>query len=371
MNENVYLDHNATAPLRPEARLAIDQAMGIVGNGSSVHAGGRAARRIIEDARRVVAALCAAQPDTVTFTSGGTEANNLALGATAMSRVLISAVEHPSVYDVADRPEIIPVDRDGIVDLDALENMLASDNTPALVSVMAANNETGVIQPIERVAEVTRRYGGIVHCDGVQAVGKIPLDVNSLGVHMLTISGHKIGGPAGSGALINVDGLALSPLIRGGGQEKKLRPGTENLIGIAGFGAAAQVINDRGQAEIEKIRQWRDDLESAAKNRILGLEIVGQSAPRLPNTSALISPAIDSETQVMALDIDGVSISSGSACSSGKVGASPVMVAMGFNDSQARSVIRVSLGWSSRPDDTKRFLDVWCGLHDRLARQAS
>jgi len=371
MSKSVYLDHNASAPLRPEAMEAIESTMRMVGNGSSVHAGGRAARKIIEDARRNIARLCAADSDFVTFTSGGTEANNLALSGTGRSRVLISAVEHPSVREAYDNALAIPVTSDGIVDLGALEDMLKSDPEPALVSVMYANNETGVIQPVEQVSELARHYGALVHCDAVQAAGKIPLDVKSLGVHLMSISAHKIGGPAGSGVLINMSGVELSPMFRGGGQEKKVRSGTENLIGIAGFGAAAEVVCQDDLTEMVKLRQWRDDLEATAKIRLPGVKIVGNSTSRLPNTSCLVSPGIDSETQVMAMDLAGIYISAGAACSSGKVGANPVMAAMGFSDDQVRSVIRVSLGWSSKQGDVETFLDAWCDLHERTMRQAS
>lgn len=365
MSEMIYLDHNATSPLRPEAVAAISAAMTIVGNGSSVHAGGRAARKAIEQSRDAIAELCSADRDMVTFTSGGTEANNLVVAGAGCSRILISAVEHPSIKDASESAEVIPVTAEGVINLDALEELLKSSSATTLVSIMYANNETGVIQPVEQAAELARQYGAIVHCDAVQAAGKIPIDVKSLGVHLLSLSSHKIGGPAGSGALINIEGVPVSPTFLGGGQEKKVRSGTENLIGIVGFGAAAAAVNAGGLGEIANIKAWRDELEARALDSVRDLRIVASATKRLANTSCLVSPGIDSETQVMAMDLAGICISAGSACSSGKVGVNPVMTAMGFDDAEARSVIRVSLGWSTKQSDIDAFLGAWCGLHER------
>ncbi len=370
MNNSVYLDHNATSPLRPEAVAAIERAMEITGNGSSVHAGGRAARKVIEQARASIAKMCGAKPDQVTFTSGGTEANNLVISGSNCDRVLISAVEHPSIND-ANAPEkiVVPVTSEGVIDLDALEDILSSSDVQTLVSVMYANNETGVIQPIERVVEIARAQGAIVHCDAVQAVGKISFDVNELGAHLVTISSHKIGGPAGTGVLINVGGVSLSPTFLGGGQEKKVRSGTENLIGIAGFGAAAQAVHSDALAEVAQLKIWRDELESAVLSRVPDTRIIGQGIERLPNTACLVSPTLDSETQVMAMDLAGICISAGSACSSGKVGVNPVLTAMGFNEQQARSVVRVSLGWSTTQQDVTEFINAWSDLHERTLKR--
>ncbi len=371
MSESVYLDHNAMAQVRPQARQAVQAALDLDGNGSSVHARGRAARSMIEAARSSVAALCGAPDEAVTFTSGGTEANNLILRGCERPRLLISAVEHPSVREAREDAVIIPVDGDGIVDVGALEGMLRGSDVPTLVSVMYANNETGVIQPVARVAEVARKHGALMHCDAIQAAGKIPLDVATLGVHFLSVSGHKIGAPAGCGAVINVEGLALQPMMRGGGQERRVRSGTENLIGIAGFGAAADAARQQGPGEMARLRVWRDALENKATQRMGGLVIAGASATRLDNTSYMMVPGMEGAMQVMALDLAGVAISAGSACSSGKAKASSVLAAMGYDDALANCGIRISLGWSSAQDDIERFFNAWIALYDRTISNAA
>ena len=362
MEHAVYLDHNATTPIRPEAAEAVHAHLGSVGNPSSVHRFGRIARRTVEEARRRVARLVGARCADVVFTSGGTEANNLALSAGG--RILVSAIEHDSVLGAADGARTIPVNTDGIVDVQALEAMLADGAD--LVSVMLANNETGVVQPVADVAAIARRHGAIVHCDAVQAAGKIPTDMRALGVHMLSLSAHKLGGPEGVGALVLDGSISIEPMLRGGGQEGWRRAGTENVAGIAGFGVAAELAGN-GLAAYACLAGIRDSLERRLARLAPGTRFFGASVRRLPNTSCLAPPGLDSETQVMALDLDGVAVSAGSACSSGKVGVSHVLEAMGWEDAPA--AIRVSLGWNSKETDIDRFLDSWGTLHARASRE--
>ncbi|MHA1597406.1 MAG: cysteine desulfurase family protein [Alphaproteobacteria bacterium] len=364
MKTQVYLDHNATTTPRPEAVQAMTSALAEASNPSSVHRFGRLAREIVEDARLAVAALINGEPDDVIFTSGGTEANNLAIVGCGRNRVLVSAVEHPSVLNCD--CQSIPVDGDGIVDLARLDSMLIADDTPALVSVMLANNETGVIEPVSEAAEIAHRHGALIHSDAVQAAGKIGVDFKALGVDMMSLSAHKIGGAAGTGALIATERVraVLKPAAFGGGQERGLRPGTENLAGIAAFGAAASValanLNDSA-----RIADLRDRLEAGVRDIASEATILGGAVERLPNTACFNMPACDSDTQVMALDLAGVAISAGSACASGKAKASGVLKAMGVDDETAKSTIRVSLGWDSKQADVEAFLDAWGELHAR------
>src|SRR5205085_4922088 len=324
-----YLDWNATAPLRPETAGAVTAALRDCGNASSVHRWGRAARQRVENAREIVAVLIGADPEGVAFVSGGTEANQLALLGSGRERIVVSAVEHSSVLQALQHAERIPVSADGIVDLGRLEELLASDPRPALVSVMLANNETGAIQPVADVADVAHRHGALFHCDAVQAAGKIPVDIVAIGADLVSLSAHKLGGPPGIGALFIGGSVEIAPIIRGGGQERGRRAGTENLPGIAGFAAAADSAL-AGLAEYGQVRRLRDGLETAALNAVPEALVIGAAAPRLPNTTALALPGIASETQVIALDLDGVMVSAGAACSSGKVGPSHVLSAMGL-----------------------------------------
>jgi cysteine desulfurase len=360
-----YLDWNATAPLRPEAAAAISEAFGHWGNPSSVHRRGRAARQIIERAREAVVGLLGdADPSGVIFVSGGTEANHLALLGAGRERVLVSAVEHDSVRSAVPAAEIIPVGPEGIVSLDALERLLAADGRPALVSVMHANNETGVIQPIAEIAAIARRHGAVFHCDAVQASGKVALELDTIGADLITLSAHKIGGPPGVGALVVTGGVELAPLLRGGGQEHRRRAGTENLPGIAGFAAAAAA----AATEIpvyKRVAALRDGLEAEIAAIAPEAVVLGAAAPRLPNTSAIAMPGVAAETQVVAFDLDGVMVSAGAACSSGKVGPSHVLAAMRVDPTIAASTIRVSLGWSSSEAEIDHFLRAWTALYRR------
>ena len=359
-----YLDWNATAPLRPQASAAITAALAWCGNPSSVHRRGRAARHLVERSRIAVAALVGVPPDSIVFVSGGTEANHLALLGAGRQRVLVSAVEHDSVLRAVPEAERIPVDRDGIVRLDALADLLAGDSRPTLVSVMLANNETGIVQPAAEIARLAHARGALFHCDVVQAAGKMRLDMTEVGADLLTLSAHKLGGPPGVGALVVKGGLDLTPMLRGGGQERGHRAGTENVPGIAGFAAAAET----AAAEIdayERVRSLRDAFEAAIVALAPEAVVVGAAAPRLPNTSAIAMPGTSAETQIIALDLDGVMVSAGAACSSGKVGPSHVLAAMGLPPDIASSTIRVSLGWSSTAADVDCFVQSWAALHRR------
>lgn len=350
----VYLDWNATAPLRPEAKAAMLAAMEIAGNPSSVHAEGRAAKGIVEAAREEVAALVGAKPSQVVFTSGATEANALAL-AGHRGAMAVLAVEHESALAIARRlefaPEIVAVDPDGAAELASLPIVA---NGSGLFAAQFANSETGLIQPIATVAQQASAKGYSVHCDAVQAAGKVPIGFSALGLKSLAISAHKFGGPKGVGALIVADGTHVQPMLAGGGQEQRLRPGTENVIGIAGFGAAA-VAAKRGLSSFSLTRRLRDRLEYGLRQIAADVVIVGEAANRLPNTTSVVTPGISAETLVIALDLAGFAVSAGSACSSGKVSKSHVLQAMGYGAS-AGSAIRVSTGWTSTRDEIDGFL---------------
>ncbi len=369
MENPVYLDHNATTAVRPEAREAAARALDLTGNASSVHGSGRTARRLVEDAREQVAALLSADAAGVVFTSGGTEANNLGILGAGRDRVLASTVEHPSVLKARPGTLEIPVDGEGLVDLDALEALLSADDRPALVSVMLANNETGVIQPVADVSAIAHKHGALVHCDAVQAAGKIPVDIKALGPDMMTLSAHKIGGPAGVGALVLAGDEPIESIQRGGGQERGHRAGTENVSGIAGFAAAAL----RALADLDAfagLAAWRDDMEKRLGGHA-GARVFGAGAPRLANTSCLTMPGVKAETQIIALDLAGVAVSAGAACSSGKVEPSHVLAAMGVDLDDAAQAIRVSLGWNTTEQDVEQLIEAWTKVHAGTAGKAA
>ena len=381
MSERVYLDWNATAPLRAEARAAVVAALGLTGNASSVHAEGRAARRLIEEARAEVAALIGAEPKNVTFTSGATEANMLALTPAIEAagekhrrgRLLVSAIEHPSVRCggrfAPDAVEELPVTADGVVDLDALGAAVARAERP-LVSVMLANNETGVIQPIAAIAELVHRGGGLLHVDAAQGPGRIDCTMEKLGADLMTMSSHKLGGPQGAGALVRRGDLHITdPLIKGGTQERGLRAGTENVAAIAGFGAAAKTAAAARQSDAAHMAKLRDRLEAGLKAATPQAVIFGAGAARLPNTTLVALPGTKAETAIIAFDLNGIAVSSGSACSSGKVTASHVLAAMGVEPELARGAVRVSLGWSNTESEVERFLGTWNMLAGSLAKE--
>ncbi|HYD64330.1 cysteine desulfurase family protein [Azospirillum sp.] len=365
MTSRVYLDYNASAPLKPAVKTAVAAALDLVGNPSSVHGHGRAVRRALDEARNAVAALAGVAPTRVVFTSGGTEANNLALRGFPGRRVLVSAVEHDSVLGAAPDAEQLPVVANGVVDLEALERRLVA-GAPALVSIQLVNNETGVIQPVADAARIAHAHGAVLHCDAVQAAGRLALGMADLGADLLTLSAHKIGGPAGAGALLVGDGLDPRPLLLGGGQERRRRAGTENLLGLVGFGAAAALVAE-DLARAAEFATLRDSLEARVLECVPGVRVMGAGAGRVGNVSCLTLPGVPGETQVMALDLAGISVSAGAACSSGKVRASHVLAAMGADAATAGSAVRVSLGWGSAAADVERFVAAYAAMAARLS----
>jgi cysteine desulfurase len=367
MSAPAYLDWNATASLRPEARAAMTAALDAAGNPSSVHAAGRAARQLIDRAREQVAVLAGTSPKDVVFTSGGTEANVLALSPSIGGSLLASTIEHPSVRSGGrfTAVEDVPVTADGVVDLGALERLVAGRVRP-LVSIMLANNETGVIQPVAKAAEIAHAAGGLLHVDAVQGPGRIGCDFKALGADLMTLSAHKLGGPQGAGALIRRDGLALEPLIKGGGQERGARAGTENVAAIAGFGAAAEAASRALAGEVARMTALRDQIEAGIKAIAADAVIFGSQGARLPQTTLFSVPGMKAETAVIAFDLEGVAVSSGSACSSGKVAPSHVLAAMGVDQDLAKGAIRVSLGYSSNMNDVESFLKAWAKLAEGL-----
>lgn len=378
MPTRVYLDWNATTPLRPEARAAMVAAYDLVGNPSSVHAEGREARRLVEEARAALAAAVGALPRNVIFTSAGTEANALALSpglrgpsGGPVERLLVSAVEHASVLAggrfPSDRIGLIQVTRSGVVDLEDLKVRL-KDGPPALVSIMAANNETGALQPVAEAASVVHGAGGLLHVDAIQALGKIPFDINSVGADLATLSAHKIGGPKGVGALVMTEGMVgLEPVLRGGGQELNRRAGTENVAGIAGFGAAVKAALQALPEDVKRMATLRDRLENGLRG-VAGTTVFADDVERIPNTVLFTAPGLKAETAVIGFDLEGIAVSSGSACSSGKVQPSHVLSAMGYAPSVAQGAVRLSLGWSTEPDDINRALEAWRTLGNTLLK---
>lgn len=356
-----YLDGNATQPIRPEARDAILATFLVTGNASSVHQAGRAARRVVEDAREAIAGLFGVRARDVIFTSGGTEADITAIHALGLARrLIVSAIEHDAIRSAADGAAVIPVGRDGVADLAALESLLAN-GPPALVCLMLANNETGVIQPVAEAAALCRRFGALLHTDSVQAAGRMPVRVDTLGVHSLAISSHKLGGPVGVGALLlSRDAPFAGALIGGGGQELGRRGGTLPVALIAGFAAAAHAeLSD----DLATLAALRDIAEQAAVGH--GAVVCGDPRRRLANTTCLALPGVAAATQVMALDLEGIAVSAGSACSSGKVKTSHVLEAMGLGP-LAGEAIRVSLPWNATDADVSAFAAAYAKVSTRL-----
>jgi cysteine desulfurase len=382
MTERAYFDWNATAPLRQDARAAMLAALDLAGNPSSVHGEGRAARALVERAREQVAGLAGARAENVIFTSGGTEANNLALtpeiqvgrDRTPFGRLLVSAIEHPSVLAGGRfgraAIELIAVTPQGVIDLDVLRTTLAKGGR-ALVSVMLANNETGVVQPISEVARLVHEAGGLLHVDAVQAAGRIPLDINALGADLLSLSAHKLGGPKGAGALVKAsDSIHFrKPLMAGGGQERGARAGTENVPAIAGFGAAAAGVHTSLAADAARMRSLQKALESGLKALTPDAVIFGAAAERLPNTTLFALEGAKAETALIAFDLDGIAVSSGSACSSGKVEPSHVLAAMAVAPGLSRAAIRVSLGPATTEGEVERLLKTWKKLSESLGKE--
>jgi len=351
----IYLDYNATAPLRPEVKSAMLEVMGAPLNPSSIHASGRSARKLVEDARRAV--LHSVNAGALVFCGSGTEANNLAV-MQASGPLAVSAIEHESVFKVKNA-RFIQVGSNGIVDLGHLEEILKSGDC-RLVSIMLANNETGIIQPVAEAAEIAHKYGALIHCDAVQGFGKIDIDFKVLGVDLMTISCHKIGGPVGAAALIHRADLELKPLMFGGGQEKNKRPGTENVTAIHGFGILAKNVS----RETNTLQQHLEDEIEKLRG-----QVIGKYEERLPNTSYIIMPGMDAATQLIHFDTNGICVSSGSACSSGKVEISRVLKAM--NVKEAKNAIRISTGWATKEEEINKFIEEWRNLAKKAAGQAA
>ena len=378
MSDRSYLDWNATTPLREEARRAIVGALDLPGNASSVHAEGREARKWIESARAAVAGAVGTLSRNVVFTSGGTEANALALvpglkrdGAPAIDQLVVSAIEHASVLSGGRFPQTaiacLKVTRDGVVDLDHLRDLLRG-GSPTLVSIMLANNETGAIQPVAEAAEIVHEAGGLLHVDAVQAFGKLAFDMKGLGADLMTLSAHKIGGPKGVGALVLSEGLnAPEPLLRGGGQELSRRAGTENVGGIAGFGAAVSAAMTDLSTGPGRMQALQERLEKGLR-QTPGMIVFSDTVRRLHNTTLFTVPGLKAETAVIGFDLAGIAVSSGSACSSGKVQPSHVLEAMGFDAEIAQGAVRLSMGWSTRDADVESCLEAWRKLAGRLLK---
>jgi len=378
MPDRVYLDWNATTPLRPEARQAMAAAWDLAGNPSSVHAEGRQARRLVEGARAAISGAVGARPQDLVFTSGGTEANALALtpglrrgvGEPAQ-RLLVSAIEHTSVLSGGRFPPeaigTIQVTGSGLIDIDHLRRLLAVGR-PALVSVMLANNETGALQPVGEVADIVHEAGGLLHVDAIQALGKIPFDIKSLRTDLITLSAHKVGGPKGVGALVLAEETqGLEPLLRGGGQELGRRAGTENVAGIAAFGAATTAAMAALAGDISRLHALRERLENGLQ-QTPGMIVFSAEVPRLPNTTLFTVPGLKAETAVIGFDLGGIAVSSGSACSSGKVQPSHVLAAMGFGKELAQGAVRLSMGWSTSEADIDLTLEAWRKLANALLK---
>jgi cysteine desulfurase len=388
-NPRVYLDYNATAPLRPEARAATVAALDCLGNASSIHAEGRAARAIVEEARRAVAELAGAPVRSVVFVSGGSEGANLALtpaihraGSSApLTRLILAAGEHPSVLRghrfAPEAVSLAPLNERGRLDLDALADLIARGEGAPMLALQGANNETGVLQPVAEAAALIHAAGGVLVCDAVQLPGRVDLAAATAGADVLVLSAHKFGGPKGAGAVIatHADLAIGAPLLRGGGQESGLRAGTENVAAIAGFGAAARLAAAEAASEGARLTALRDALTERTLALAPEATIFGAGAPRLPNTLAFAAPGVAAATLLIALDLAGVAVSSGSACSSGKVTPSHVLAAMGVAPELAAGAIRLSLGWASSAADVERFAAAFAtaltGLRRRRAGAAN
>lgn len=357
MPDKIYLDYNATAPLRPGVLAALHDAHRHVGNPSSVHSFGSAARRMVEEARSDIAALLHTNPANIFFNSGATEANTTILQKYKGQGVLISATEHPSVLENRDNGSFIPVMANGLIDLNEFETLINRSPAPALVSVMMVNNETGVIQPVQDIAQMCRARGIRFHTDATQAAGRIPVNIGNIGCDYLTLSSHKIGGPQGIGALIAVNPADAPRLIHGGGQERGKRAGTENVAGITGFGVAATHAASHLD-EFKALNQFQQKIEAGLKDIAGDVVIFGATSPRVTNTTCFSIPGTRAETLLIALDLEGIALSSGSACSSGKVTRSHVLQAMGVSEDLIAGALRISTGWATEEAHVERFLHV-------------
>lgn len=360
----IYLDYNGTAPVRPEAVEKMREILSRPSNPSSAHSFGRAARKELEDARKVIAEHINAFTDEIIFTGTGTEANVTVLNGFPARRILVSTVEHSSVLKARDGVTKIPVDENGLVKLGALEKLLAADSQPALVSVILAGNETGVVQPIAEVAAICKKYDALLHSDAVQALGKIPVDFGKLGADMLTVAGHKCGGPIGAAVLVARRGLPFQPLMKGGEQEMNRRAGTINVAVVAGFAKAIELFD---LDHMKRLRGWMDAMEKEFEKN--GAIVFGKKAPRLPNTARVAMPGVANETQLIDLDLKGFAISAGAACSAGRIEASHVLVAMGVPEETAKCAIRISGGWATTEKNIQDFTAAWKQTCDRLMKK--
>ena len=373
MTSRAYLDHNATTPLHPAARAAMEAAFDLYGNPSSVHGEGRRARAVIDEARREVARMVGCAAEDVIFTSGGTEALNIALtpemtvDGGSLDILLIAAGEHPAVFAghrFGTKTEVVALDAAGRLDLVALQAALARHKgARIMLALQAANNETGVIQPVRAAADLVHAAGGYLVCDAVQAVGKIPCEMGALGADALALSAHKFGGPKGAGALCfgkTAHHLSIG-VVRGGGQERGLRGGTENIVGIAGLGAACGPAIERATEEAARLASWRSEIERHVRSVVPDAIVFGEAAGRLPNTASFAVPGYDAQVLLMSLDLAGVAVSAGSACAAGKAKPSHVLDAMGVPADVALRAMRVSLGWTTRDEDIASFADALAG----------
>ena len=364
----IYLDYNATAPIRPQVIEIMTEAMQNAHNASSVHFAGRAGRKYVEEARETIAKLTNLPANQIIFNSGATEGNNTVLQhfehEYPNEQILISAIEHPSVLEAAQKATIIPVTKDGTVDLAGLENLL-KDKKTALVSTMFINNETGIIQPIKEISDLTHKHGALLHVDGVQAAGRININAPMLGIDFLTLSAHKLGGPQGIGALcMGLCGITPT-LLHGGGQEKSARAGTENVAAIAGFGTAASLAINALEENQTHLSALQTHLENQL-SKSTHVKIYGQNQNRAANTTLISIPGLSSETLLMNFDLEGIAISNGSACSSGKVEPSHVLKAMGENNKAASGALRISTGWNTTQTDIDIFLTTWKKIYTRM-----
>ena len=379
--QRIYLDYNATAPVRPAAKLAVMAALDHVGNASSIHQEGRKARGLMEAAREQVAKLINAQSKEITFTSGGTESNNLVLASDLgalgkkqpLAATLLSATEHPSLIkaqELSPRPvELINVDENGILDLAHLEQLLQAwqqkSDLPVLVSVMLVNNETGVIQPMQEITALVHKYRGFIHADAIQALGKVEINFETMNVDLLSLSSHKIGGPQGAGALVIRLGMLVDSYVKGGGQELGLRAGTENIPAISGFGAAAQECREELKNK-NQYNEMRQELEAKIKQISPAAVIFATAVDRVATTSCFAIEGLTAERALMSFDLGGIAISSGSACSSGKVSQSHVLKAMGINDDVALCALRLSFGWNTKPQELDMFIEEYTKIYQRM-----
>ena len=360
----IYFDYNATAPMLQLVREEMYNISNAPLNPSSPHSFGRKAKSILEAARKRVSRLAGCSDDyQLIFTSSGTESNNIALKGMVGFRILTTTIEHASVLKVAGEG-LIPVDKNGIVRLDILEQQLKTISGPILVSVQYANNETGVIQPLEEIVKIAKKYGAIVHTDATQAFGKVSFSAESLGVDMVTLSGHKFGGPVGAAALLFKKSLPIQPIMLGGGQEHRFRPGTQNVAAIHGFGVASEAVLDsyKQAYEIEAIRNHIERVITEYSPRSI---VFGKESKRLPNTLSITMPDVLNETQVIHFDTNGIAVSAGAACSSGRVDLPYVQMSMGYEASIARTAIRVSLGLSNTIEEVDKFLKLWKALYNK------